>query len=148
MLIQFYRGLPQEAEEEIKEAFEKTLKARKLGEKAKEVADFWFFETVVRLHREGEEAPYTGLKPAGLDAGPVIPRAEEAIEKEDSSEVIEFVSQTVKEEIQKRFEDTMAKKDYDKNNVKEARAYINAMLKFMLFSLHLYDFAINPEIHE
>lgn len=57
-----------EAENEIEKAFEKTIAARKLGKQAREIADLWFFENIVRLHREG--APYTGLKPAGLDEGP------------------------------------------------------------------------------
>ena len=65
---------PEEAEVEIKEAFRKTIAARKLGNEAKNVADMWFFGTVVRLHRAGEGAPYTGLKPAGLDEGPIVPR--------------------------------------------------------------------------
>jgi hypothetical protein len=38
-----------------------------------------------RLHRPGEGAPYTGLKPAGQDFGPVIPAAEHAIESRDLS---------------------------------------------------------------
>ena len=57
-------------EREIKRAFEKTLAVRKLNAEAKELADLYFFETHVRLHRAGEGAPYTGLKPAGRDLGP------------------------------------------------------------------------------
>ena len=49
----------------------------------RELADRYFFETVVHLHRAGEGAPFTGLKPAGLDVGPIIPIAEKAIESED-----------------------------------------------------------------
>ena len=37
--------------------------------------DLYFFGTAVRIHRAGEEATYTGLKPAGLGEGPVIPSA-------------------------------------------------------------------------
>jgi len=56
---------PKWAEDELRRSFERTLRARKLGKGARELADCWFFETVVRLHREG--VPYTGLKPANLD---------------------------------------------------------------------------------
>jgi hypothetical protein len=82
--------LPEEGEEELRKAFEKTLRARKQGKEAKDVADYWFFETAVRLHRAGEGADYTGLKPAGLDWGPMVPRAEKSIEKGDPTEVIEL----------------------------------------------------------
>ena len=68
--------VPEKAEHEVIEAFNKTLAARKQGKEAMEVADYWLYETVVRLHREGEDAPYTGLKLAGLDWGSVVPRAE------------------------------------------------------------------------
>ena len=55
------------ASADVKLAFEKALRARKVDPTAREVADFYFFETAVRLHRAGEGAPYTGLKPAGFD---------------------------------------------------------------------------------
>lgn len=130
--------VPKKAEPELKKAFEKTLQVRKQGKEAKELADYWFFETAVRLHREGEGAPYTGLKPAGLDWGPVVPRAEKAIEKGNPKEVIELISHTVEEELQKRFKNAMAKKKYDENNVDAAREYVQAMLGFVLYSHHLY----------
>ncbi len=67
------------ASADVRAAFEKALRARRSDPAAREVADLCFFETAVRLHRAGEGAPYTGLKPAGLDVGPVIPVAEKAM---------------------------------------------------------------------
>ncbi|MCP8317539.1 MAG: hypothetical protein H3Z51_11890, partial [archaeon] len=49
--------VPKKAESELKKAFEKTLRVRKQGKETMELADYWFFETAVRLHREGEGAP-------------------------------------------------------------------------------------------
>jgi len=129
---------PKKAESEIKKAFEKTLRVRKSGKEAKELSDYWFFETVVRLHREGEGAPYTGLKPAGLDWGPVVPRADKAIEKGNPKEVIEFLQHILQEELEKRFKHAMEKKDYDISDVDAAREYVHAMLGFVLDSHHLY----------
>ena len=57
----------------MRQAFEKTLAVRKGGPEARELADQYFFETLVRLHRAGEGAAYTGLKPAGRDLGAAIP---------------------------------------------------------------------------
>jgi len=130
--------VPKRAEDELRKAFERTLHARKLGKEAMELADYWFFETAVRLHREGEGEPYTGLKPAGLDWGPVVPRAEKAIEKGNPKEVIEFISHAVEEELQERFKHAMVKKKYDENDVDAAREYVQAMLGFVLYSHHLY----------
>ena len=130
--------MPKKAEAELKRAFEKTLRARKHGKDAAEVADYWFFETAVRFHREGEGAPYTGLKPAGLDWGPVVPRAERAIKKGDPKAVIDFIDRAVEKELQRRFKHAMAKKGYDVNDVAAAREYVQAELGFVLYSHGLY----------
>ena len=77
---------PAAAEAEILAAFEKSRKVRGLGADARALADQAFMETVIRLHRAGEGATYTGLKPAGIDYGPVIPAAEHAVETGDLGE--------------------------------------------------------------
>ena len=59
-------------EPEIRSTFERTLAVRALSPQAKALADRFFFETLVRVHRAGEGAPFTGLKPDGLDLGPAI----------------------------------------------------------------------------
>ena len=135
--------VPKESEEELTRAFNKTLKARKLGKDAEEIVDLWFFETAVRLHREGEGAPYTGLKPAGLDWGPVVPRAERDIEKGDPTETIEFIKGVVEKEMRKKFDAAMSTKDYDIDNVDAARKYTESMLHFVLSSHHLYKYIIS-----
>lgn len=139
--------VPKKAEPELKKAFDKTLHVRKLSKEAAELADYWFFETAVRLHREGEGAPYTGLKPAGLDWGPIVPRAEKAIETGDSKEVIQHILHVVEEELQRRFKHAMAKKKYDVNNVGAAREFVQAMLGFVLYSHHLYTYVKSSETH-
>jgi len=122
----------------LKKAFKRTLGVGKVGKGATDLADYWFFETAVRLHREGEGAPYTGLKPAGLDWGPVVPRADKAIETGNAKELIKFLLHTVEEELQERFDKAMAEKDYDENDVVAAREYVQAKLGFVLYSHHLY----------
>jgi len=140
--------VPKEAEKEMKEAFEKTLRARKQGKDAKMVADDWFFETAIRLHRAGEGAPFTGLKPAGLDEGPVVPRAEKAIETGDAKETIDFVLHTVEEELQHRFKHVISMKKYDENNVAAGREYVHAFINFVVYSHHLYTFVKGGEEHD
>ncbi|MGC9445092.1 MAG: DUF6448 family protein [Candidatus Methanospirareceae archaeon] len=130
--------VPKKAEAELQGAFERARLVRKASAEAMELADYWFYETAVRLHREGEGAAYTGLKPAGLDWGPVVPRAEKAIEREDAKEVIDFLSHALEVELKKRFTHAMARKKYDENDVGAARAFVQAMLGFVLYSHHLY----------
>ncbi len=138
-----------EGEEEVKVAFAKAIKVYNDGnEDAKTLAEYWFFETVVRIHREGEGAAYAGLKPAGLDPGPIIPKVDKAINDEDISEVIKYIQEAVAEEITEHFKHVMHSKGYDVDAVPSARKHINAYLHLTLYSHHLYHFIKNPVLHE
>jgi hypothetical protein len=131
----------EQAEEELMAAFRRTLESRaKADGHAKAVIDLWFYETAVRLHRQGEGAPYTGLKPAGLDEGSVIPMADRAIEEGDAGQLIGFVTDAVKEELGSRFADATSKKGFDPDDVGAAREYVHAMLGFVLYAHQLYEF--------
>ena len=114
------------------------VSVRKAGGDAQELADDWFFETAIRLHRAGEGAPYTGMKPAGLDEGPVVPRAEHAIETEDPTDVIQFILHTIEEDLRHRFAQVIQTKKYNPNNVKAGRAFIQAYINFVVYAHHLY----------
>ncbi len=114
------------------------MKVRSGGKSVQELADDWFFETTIRLHRAGEGAPYTGLKPAGLDEGPVVPLAEKAIDTGDAAEVIGFITEAVREDLMHRFNEVRAKKTYDPDNVAAGRAYVAAFINFVVYAHHLY----------
>jgi len=130
--------IPKESEKELKSVFEKTLKARKAGKDAKEVAEDWFFENAIRLHRAGEGAAYTGMKPAGLSEGPVVPMAEKAIETGNSGETIAFMLMTVEEDPNDRFRHVMEKKAYDVDDLAAGRKFIDAFIGWVVYSHHLY----------
>jgi len=139
--------VPEEAEQEVRRAFDRVIQARKGGPAAWEVADEWFFETVVRLHRAGEGAPYTGLKPAGLDEGPVVPRAEKAIKTSDVGETISFIRHAVEDDLKHRFHRVMETKRYDVNDVAAGRAYVQAYIGFVVHAHHLYAGIIGGSGH-
>src|SRR5512140_96345 len=48
----------QDEEGDLREAFRHTLGVRAVGAEAQALADRFFFETLVRLHRAGEGEPY------------------------------------------------------------------------------------------
>jgi len=127
-------------EAEIKQAFEKTLAVRKLNAEARNLADMYFFETLVRIHRAGEGAPYTGLKPAG-DLGPAIPAADKAIEDGKLEPVAKLLTGAVHEGLHKRFEAVSARKDYAKNDVSAGREYVEAYVKYLHYVEGVYDVA-------
>jgi len=93
----------EEGESEVRRASAEVTQARWLGPATQTVADRYFFETVVRVHREGERAPYTGL-----DDGPVIPVAELALTTGSADELLTLLTDTVHAEVRKRFNAPMA----------------------------------------
>jgi hypothetical protein len=128
-------------EEEVRKAFDKVIKVRKDGDLTREIADLYFFETVVRVHRAGEGAPYTGLKPAGLSEGPVIPVAEKAIETGSPDALVDILCQTVREEVLHKFDRLKLLKQHAGHGVNSAREYVEAMLGLQVWSHKLYGCA-------
>ena len=133
-------------EREVREAFAKAVRARRIPE-ARDIADRYFFETVVRVHRAGEGAPYAGLKPAGLGEGPVIPVAEEAIETGSADGLILLLSDRLTNEVKRRLDEVTALGKYADGPVPNAREYVEAMLGLEVWSHKLYR-AIEAGAHE
>jgi NAD(P)-dependent dehydrogenase (short-subunit alcohol dehydrogenase family) len=145
--------VPEESEEEVIAAFNKVLPLHNQPNGAREIADTFFFETVVRLHRAGEGAPYTGLKPAGLDEGPIIPIAERAIETGSVKELKETLLHVVANEVEKRFEQMQYLKEYADTSVEDAREYVESMLGLEVWSHKIYLTALaephkKVEVHQ
>lgn len=130
-----------DAEPEIKAAFDKTMAVRKLSPEAAALADMYFFETLVRVHRAGEGAPYTGLKPAGQDLGPVIPAADKALETGDAEPLLEMVTHHIRHGISERFEQANALKGFDKNDVEAGRAYVEKYVTFLHYVEGIHEAA-------
>ena len=126
-------------EAEVTRAFQKTLKVRELSPKALELADTYFFETVVRLHRSGEGEPYTGLKPAGTDVPPIISALDKAIEMGSVESMLAEVPAAARIEIQKRFKQVLSLKRFDTNDVAAGRAYVKSYVAFLHYVEHLAE---------
>jgi len=125
-------------EAEIRDAFQKTLAVRAKGPEAKELADMYFFETLVRIHRAGEGAPYAGLKPAGADLGPAIPAADKAIESGNIEPVLKLLTDQVREGVDERFKHVIAKKNFKKDDVTAGREFVEAYVVFMHYVEGVY----------
>jgi len=131
--------VPKSGEQEVLEAFRKVVQARQTNATCREVADRYFFETVVRIHRAGEGAPFTGLKPSGLDVGPVIPVAEKAIESGDRAPLENLLVGAIREDLARRFEHLGHLRGGAHRDVEGARAYVQAMLGVQVWAHGLYQ---------
>ena len=130
--------VPADGEAEVTDVFEQTMAIRGASPAVSAVADRWFFENVVRVHRAGEGAPFTGLKPAGLSEGPVIPVAERALETGSGDELIGVLNDIVAEQVKVRLDHAMERKTDVDDGVAEAREYVEAMLGLQVWSHKLY----------
>lgn len=118
-------------EPEIRKAFTETLAVRKFNPAARELADRYFFETLVRVHRAGEGQPYTGLKPAGRDLGPAIPAADKAVEDGSVDSLASTIAAAVGNGIRERFKQVAARKSYANDEVAAGREYVSAYVEFV-----------------
>jgi len=136
--------VPEKDEAQIKEAFNNTIAVRKLSPEAKKLADMYFFETLVRVHRAGEGAPYTGLKPAGLDMGPAIPAADEALETGSPDKLVKLLTDATENGTREEFSKVMEKKNFSADNVSAGREYVETYVPFIHYVERVYEAATAP----
>ena len=121
-------------EAEIKDAFKLMMKVRETGPEGKELAEKYFFETLVRIHRTGEGMSYTGIKPSGTPIDEKIMAADKSIESGNLSPLKDIISKEKLAELTIRFNKVMSLKNFDVNNVEAGREYIEAYVLFFKFA--------------
>ena len=131
------KWIPVGDESNIIRLFAQTRDVRELSDVAREVADSYFLETVVRIHRAGEGAPYTGLKPAGTQE-PIIMKSDSAIANASleslEKELLEFVSHGMAE----RFEAVSKAREHADESVGAGREFVERYVIFMHYVERLY----------
>lgn len=116
-------------EKEIQAAFEKTLAMRTYGSEAKEFADMYFFETLVRIHREGEGAPYTGLKP-GAAIDPAVALADQALESGSIDKLVKVLTNAMANGIRERFAHAYENQKHADDSVTTGREFVESYVVF------------------
>lgn len=117
-------------EPEIRKAFDKTLSVRKLDAGARDLADTYFFETLVRVHRAGEGAPYTGLKAAGA-VEPVVAKADLALEQGSGADLAKTIASHVEQGILERFGHASETKKHANDSVDAGRKHVEAYVTYV-----------------
>src|SRR6185436_11795278 len=128
----------------IREAFERTMNVRKLNPQARQLADTYFFETLVRIHRSGEGAPYTGLKPAGRDLGSAIQAADKALENGKIEPLLKLLTDGMQSGVREQFKQVTAKKKFGRDDVSAGQEYVKSYVEFIHYVERIYEAAKNP----
>ena len=116
-------------EKEIKAAFMKTLTVRKQGDEAKKLADKYFFETLVRIHRAGEGAPYTGLKP-GEAVDPAVALADKALQNGSFDKLVTVLTNAMAIGIRERFAKAYENQKHADDSVAAGREFVESYVIF------------------
>lgn len=125
----------------VRQAFAEAVAVRKLSPQAREMADRFFFETLVRLHRAGEGAAYTGLKPAGRDLGPAIPLADKAVDSGSDAEIAAFAAKEAERGVHAKFAELRQKRNFRQNDLGAGRAYVASYVSFVHYVEGLHQAA-------
>lgn len=133
-VLKWVRG---EDEQEIRAAFARTLVVRSKGEEARELADTYFFETLVRIHRAGEGAPYTGLKSAdSIDHAVLL--ADQALAEGNVDQLVTVLTGAMGEGIRTRFQETLASKKHADDSVAAGREFVKNYVIFTHYAEGLH----------
>ena len=123
------KWVKKEHEQEIQDLFQKTLKVREKGIEAKDLADHYFFETLVRIHRAGEGAPYSGLKP-GNAVDPAVALADKALEEGSVEKLINILNSAMGDGIRERFQNARKTRNHANDSVSAGREFVEAYVTF------------------
>jgi hypothetical protein len=113
-----------EDEAAIRAAFQQTMRVRALGPEAKSLAERYFFETLVRVHRAGEGAPYTGLLDS--EPEPIIAATDRALERGAAGELEQQLVGAVRAGLAERFGAARTAKDFRPGDIVGGRTYVSA----------------------
>ena len=135
------RWVPAESEAEVALAFERTREVRTLAPAARELADRWFFETVVRLHRAGEGEPFTGIAPAGTPLEPAVAAVDEALKTGNPDRLVHLLTSAVEAGVRPRFRAALEARAHADESVPRGRDFVHAYVELMHHTEHLLALA-------
>lgn len=127
------------SEAEVRDALTRALEVRTLSAPARELADMYFFEAVVRLHRASEGEPFDGIRPSGYDVGPAIPAADRALDSASPDALMRMLSADMNATLQKYFNEALAARAaMTDDDVVSGRAYVKAYVEYMHYVERLH----------
>lgn len=137
-----------ELEAELEQTFAQVLEVRALGGDAQALADEYFIETAVRLHREGEGAPYTGL--SDEEVPETITLADEAMESGSLDAIYTYMDQQMRTGVADHYQVVVEAREHAEaeGSVEAKRERVEAELVFEKYVYSLYLTLTSPVGHE
>ncbi|MDO5665485.1 MAG: DUF6448 family protein [Bacteroidia bacterium] len=124
-----FKWITQEQEKEIVNLFDKTYSLKRGDKEIYSIVEKHFLETLVRLHRETEGAPYTGLKPAGTTKQ-IVMLSDKAIENNDIDGLLGKLNNHIATVIKEKYHKVETLNKIKDNSAEEGRAYVEAYVDY------------------
>jgi len=141
------RWVSAQQEPELRHVFETARALRSRDEDVREVVDMYFLETLVRLHRATEGAPYTGLKPAGTPVAPAIHHAEEALASGTGSDLMAYLSSQIQSGLELRLHRALEAASHADDSIEHGREWVAAYVEFVHYVERLHLDAAGQSSH-
>jgi len=119
-----------------------------ISEKVKnpEAAEHSFFETLVKIHRAGEGAPFTGLKPAGA-VEPAVAVADKALANGSADSLVKLITDDIAAGIKGRYEHAAATYKHKDESVAQGREFVEAYVAYTHYVERLHQDATGKDAH-
>lgn len=121
-----------EDEPEIRRVFAMALTVRGESATARNVADLYFFETLVRIHRAGEGEGFVGLRPVG-SVEPAIAAADRALADGNIEVLADRIAASVRQGIMHRFSEARELRPTAEQSAAQGRRYVAAYVQLTHF---------------
>src|SRR5690606_13639947 len=118
-----------------------TQAVRGESDAARQVADQHFVETLVRIHRASEGAPFTGIKPAGEAAGSAEAKADAALASGEVDALANAVADEVRKGIKERFATTRETAAHKDDSVEAGRKFVKNYVEYVHYVKGVHDAA-------
>jgi hypothetical protein len=139
------KWVKQKDEKVVRTAFAKALSAK--GKKKAYSTENQFFATLVKIHRAGEGAPFTGLKPAG-EVEPAIAEADKALASGSSDYLVKLVTDDAAAGIRTRYDRAAVTYKHKDESIEQGREFVEAYVAYTHYVERLHLDATGKGVHE
>lgn len=135
-----------EQEQVIIPLFNKTYSLKSGDKEVYEIVEKHFFETLVRLHRETEGAPFTGLKPAGTTKM-IVQLSDKALENNNIDAFLVNLNTHIGKVIKEKYEKVAALEKVKNDSPEKGREYVEAYVDYTHTIEAIHDIAEQSGVH-
>ena len=118
-----------EQEKDIIPLFNKTNQLKSGDKVVYAIVEKHFFETLVRLHRETEGTPYTGLKPAGTTKQ-IIQMTDKALKEGNVEDFLVKLNNHIDKVVREKYQRVAELNKVKDNSTEQGRAFVEAYVDY------------------